>query len=90
HAIALGYSPGVTVAMIHGPLVLDLERRDLGRGLSLLCLGGGMGLATLGQLVRITGGLNKQSVSRRPPAGSRTTAVTQSSPSTTPRAAPTP
>jgi acetyl-CoA C-acetyltransferase len=33
--------------MILGTLVDELERRDLRRGLATLCVGGGMGVATI-------------------------------------------
>jgi acetyl-CoA C-acetyltransferase len=33
--------------MILGTLVDELERRDLRRGLATLCIGGGMGVATI-------------------------------------------
>jgi acetyl-CoA C-acetyltransferase len=33
--------------MILGSLVDELERRDLRRGLATLCVGGGMGIATV-------------------------------------------
>ncbi|RKN10585.1 acetyl-CoA C-acetyltransferase [Streptomyces radicis] len=46
-AIALGHPLGATGAMILGTLVDELERRDLRRGLATLCVGGGMGIATV-------------------------------------------
>jgi acetyl-CoA C-acetyltransferase len=46
-AIALGHPLGATGAMILGTLVDELERRDLRRGLATLCIGGGMGVATI-------------------------------------------
>ena len=46
-AIALGHPLGATGAMILGTLVDELERRDLRRGLTTLCIGGGMGVATI-------------------------------------------
>jgi len=46
-AIALGHPLGATGAMILGTLVDELERRDLRRGLATLCVGGGMGIATI-------------------------------------------
>jgi acetyl-CoA C-acetyltransferase len=33
--------------MIVGTLIDELERRDLKRGLATLCVGGGMGIATV-------------------------------------------
>jgi len=46
-AIALGHPLGATGGMILGTLVDELERRDLRRGLATLCVGGGMGVATI-------------------------------------------
>jgi acetyl-CoA C-acetyltransferase len=46
-AIAMGHPLGATGAMILGTLVDELERRDLHRGLATLCVGGGMGIATI-------------------------------------------
>jgi acetyl-CoA C-acetyltransferase len=46
-AIAMGHPLGATGAMILGTLVDELERRDLRRGLATLCVGGGMGVATI-------------------------------------------
>jgi acetyl-CoA C-acetyltransferase len=46
-AIALGHPLGATGAMILGTLIDELERRDLRRGLATLCVGGGMGVATI-------------------------------------------
>jgi acetyl-CoA C-acetyltransferase len=46
-AIALGHPLGATGAMILGTLLDELERRDLRRGLATLCVGGGMGVATI-------------------------------------------
>ncbi|MFG2717804.1 acetyl-CoA C-acetyltransferase [Streptomyces sp. NPDC048416] len=46
-AIALGHPLGATGAMILGTLVDELERRDLRYGLATLCVGGGMGVATI-------------------------------------------
>ncbi|GAA3715272.1 acetyl-CoA C-acetyltransferase [Streptomyces tremellae] len=46
-AIALGHPLGATGAMILGTLVDELERRDLRYGLATLCVGGGMGVATV-------------------------------------------
>ncbi len=46
-AIAMGHPLGATGAMILGTLVDELERRDLHRGLATLCVGGGMGIATV-------------------------------------------
>ncbi|MEM6499543.1 MAG: hypothetical protein AAF709_22830, partial [Pseudomonadota bacterium] len=34
-------------AMLLGTLLDELERRDLKRGLATLCIGGGMGIATI-------------------------------------------
>ncbi|WP_328718228.1 acetyl-CoA C-acetyltransferase [Streptomyces sp. NBC_00247] len=46
-AIALGHPLGATGAMILGTIVDELERRDLRYGLVTLCVGGGMGVATV-------------------------------------------
>ncbi|MEV6974525.1 acetyl-CoA C-acetyltransferase [Kitasatospora sp. NPDC093806] len=46
-AIALGHPLGATGAMILGTLLDELERRDLRYGLATLCVGGGMGIATV-------------------------------------------
>jgi acetyl-CoA C-acetyltransferase len=46
-AIALGHPLGATGAMILGTLVDELERRDRRYGLATLCVGGGMGIATI-------------------------------------------
>jgi acetyl-CoA C-acetyltransferase len=46
-AIALGHPLGATGAMILGTLVDELERQDKRYGLATLCVGGGMGIATI-------------------------------------------
>jgi acetyl-CoA C-acetyltransferase len=46
-AIALGHPLGATGAMLLGTLIDELERRDLRYGLATLCVGGGMGVATI-------------------------------------------
>ncbi|MFF2493614.1 acetyl-CoA C-acetyltransferase [Agromyces sp. NPDC058064] len=46
-AIAMGHPLGATGAMILGTLLDELERRDLRRGLATLCVGAGMGIATV-------------------------------------------
>ncbi|GAA5209549.1 acetyl-CoA C-acetyltransferase [Microbacterium kyungheense] len=46
-AIALGHPLGATGAMILGTLLDELERRDQRRGLATLCVGAGMGIATV-------------------------------------------
>jgi acetyl-CoA C-acetyltransferase len=46
-AIALGHPLGATGAMILGTVVDELERRDQRFGLATLCVGGGMGVATI-------------------------------------------
>jgi len=46
-AIAMGHPLGATGAMILGTLLDELERRDLSTGLATLCVGAGMGTATL-------------------------------------------
>jgi len=46
-AIAMGHPLGATGAMILGTLIDELERRDRRYGLATLCVGGGMGIATV-------------------------------------------
>ncbi len=46
-AIAMGHPLGATGAMILGTLLDELEARQLSRGLATLCVGGGMGIATI-------------------------------------------
>jgi len=46
-AIAMGHPLGATGAMILGTLLDELERRKLRYGLATLCVGGGMGIATI-------------------------------------------
>ncbi|MGH3384951.1 MAG: acetyl-CoA C-acetyltransferase [Nocardioidaceae bacterium] len=46
-AIAMGHPLGATGAMILGTLIDELERRDQRYGLATLCVGGGMGVATV-------------------------------------------
>jgi acetyl-CoA C-acetyltransferase len=46
-AIALGHPLGATGAMLAGTLIDEMERRQLRYGLATLCLGGGMGIATV-------------------------------------------
>jgi acetyl-CoA C-acetyltransferase len=46
-AIALGHPLGATGAMLIGTLLDELERKQLKRGLVTLCVGGGMGIATI-------------------------------------------
>jgi acetyl-CoA C-acetyltransferase len=50
-SIAMGHPLGATGAMILGILIDELERRDQKRGLATLCVGGGMGIATIVELV---------------------------------------
>jgi acetyl-CoA C-acetyltransferase len=50
-AISMGHPLGATGAMILGTLIDELQRRDLHRGLATLCVGGGMGIATIVELV---------------------------------------
>ena len=50
-AIAMGHPLGATGAMILGTVIDELERRDLKRGLCTLCVGGGMGIATIVELI---------------------------------------
>ncbi|MFM1861665.1 MAG: hypothetical protein RLZ26_187 [Pseudomonadota bacterium] len=46
-AIAMGHPLGATGAMILGTLLDELERQGLGTGLATLCIGSGMGVATI-------------------------------------------
>jgi acetyl-CoA C-acetyltransferase len=46
-AIAMGHPLGATGAMLIGTLLDELERRDLNTGLVTLCIGAGMGTATI-------------------------------------------
>jgi len=46
-AIAMGHPLGATGAMILGTVLDELERRDLGTALISLCIGAGMGIATI-------------------------------------------
>lgn len=46
-SIAMGHPLGATGCMILGTLLDELERRDLSTGLATLCVGGGMGIATI-------------------------------------------
>ncbi|HKJ57519.1 MAG TPA: acetyl-CoA C-acetyltransferase, partial [Nitriliruptoraceae bacterium] len=46
-AIAMGHPLGATGAMLLGTMVDELERRDLSTAMVTLCIGGGMGIATI-------------------------------------------
>ena len=46
-AIAMGHPLGATGAMLISTLLDELEARDLKTGLATLCVGGGMGIATI-------------------------------------------
>ena len=46
-SIAMGHPLGATGAIILGTLLDELEARDLKTGLATLCVGGGMGIATI-------------------------------------------
>jgi len=46
-AIALGHPLGATGGMLLGTILDELERRDKTTGLVTLCIGGGMGIATI-------------------------------------------
>jgi acetyl-CoA C-acetyltransferase len=46
-AIAMGHPLGATGAMLVGTLLDELERREQRYGLATLCVGGGMGVATI-------------------------------------------
>lgn len=46
-SIAMGHPLGATGAIILGTLLDELERQDKTLGLATLCVGGGMGIATI-------------------------------------------
>jgi len=46
-AIAMGHPLGATGCVILGTLLDELEQRRLATGLATLCVGGGMGIATI-------------------------------------------
>ena len=46
-AIAMGHPLGATGAMILGTVLDELERSDKSTALATLCIGGGMGIATI-------------------------------------------
>ena len=46
-SIAMGHPLGATGAILLGTLVDELERQDKSTGLITLCVGGGMGIATI-------------------------------------------
>ncbi len=46
-AIAMGHPLGATGCMLTGTLMDELERQDLNTGLITLCIGGGMGIASI-------------------------------------------
>ena len=46
-AIAMGHPLGATGCIILGTLLDELERRNLSTGIATLCVGGGMGIATI-------------------------------------------
>ena len=50
-AIALGHPLGATGAMILGTLIDELHRRKRRYGLATLCVGGGMGIATIVEII---------------------------------------
>jgi acetyl-CoA C-acetyltransferase len=50
-AIAMGHPIGATGGMLVGTLVDELERRGLKRGMVVLCAGGGIGIASIIELV---------------------------------------
>ncbi|MFD8163835.1 acetyl-CoA C-acetyltransferase [Streptomyces malaysiensis] len=50
-AIAMGHPLGATGAMILGTVIDELERRDGRFGLVTLCVGGGMGIATVAERI---------------------------------------
>ena len=46
-AIAMGHPLGATGSMLLGTLLDELERRNLSTGMVTMCVGGGMGIATI-------------------------------------------
>jgi acetyl-CoA C-acetyltransferase len=46
-AIALGHPLGATGAMLIGTIIDEIERQDKSIGLVTMCIGGGMGIATI-------------------------------------------
>jgi acetyl-CoA C-acetyltransferase len=52
-AIAMGHPLGATGCMLLSVLIDELERRELGLGLATLCIGGGMGIATIVERVNV-------------------------------------
>ncbi|MBL4657934.1 MAG: acetyl-CoA C-acyltransferase, partial [Flavobacteriales bacterium] len=46
-SIAMGHPLGATGSIITGTLLDELERQDKSTGLISLCIGGGMGIATI-------------------------------------------
>ena len=46
-SIAMGHPLGATGCILTGTLMDEIERRDLNTGLVTLCIGGGMGIATI-------------------------------------------
>jgi acetyl-CoA C-acetyltransferase len=46
-AIAMGHPLGATGAMLVGTVIDELERREARRAVVTLCIGGGMGVATI-------------------------------------------
>lgn len=46
-AIAMGHPLGATGSMLISTLIDELERRNLSTGMATLCVGGGMGIATI-------------------------------------------
>jgi flavin-binding protein dodecin len=81
-AIALGHPLGATGCMLLGTLLDELEARSLRRGMVAMCVGGGMGIATIieraehdhhaadGANVSAAGGAQHQSA--EPPIPART------------------
>jgi acetyl-CoA C-acetyltransferase len=67
-AIALGHPLGATGAMLLGTLVDELERQDKRFGLVTLCVGGGMGIATVVERVRDP----RRTARKQPPRHDRT------------------
>ena len=83
-AIAMGHPLGATGAMILGTVLDELERRDLSTALVTLCIGAGMGTATIIERVeqldaedrhrQSAGATQRQRLSRAVPQASATAA----------------
>ena len=73
-AIALGHPLGATGAMLIGTLIDELERQDKTIGLATMCIGLGMGIATIVERVLI--GAARRGRAEAPASSSRATTRT--------------